>query len=293
MTKKNLFYGLLALAFAFTLTSCGNDDDEGSSTESLSLNIQGLEDLGGDYVYEGWIMVDGSPVTTGTFQVNASGQLSQTEFDIDAADLAAATAFVLTIEPAVDPDPAPAATKILSGDFSGNTASVSINMMVGDFTNASGNYFLATPTDGNVNPLSGLWFIDASSGTPEAGLKDLPSLPAGWAYEGWVVINGTPLSTGVFTSAEGADQSSIYSGPMDGPPFPGEDFLMNAPAGLSFPTDLSGATVVVSVEPVPDNSPSPFTLKPLAGGVPNPAAGLTPYDVNFSSQSLPTGSVSR
>ena len=37
---------------------------------------------------------------------------------------------------------------------------------------------------------------------------------------------------------DGYSASDIY------PPFPGEDFLMNAPSGLMFPTDLSGATAV-------------------------------------------------
>lgn len=285
----------LAILFVFTLflaTSCNNDDDS-PSTATLTLNLNGLENLGSDYVYEGWIMVDGSPVTTGTFTVNDAGELSSTTFQVDAGNLSSATMFILTIEPTVDPDPAPADTKILSGAFSGNSATVDINTQVGDFSTSAGKYFLATPTDGNMNPLSGLWFIDNSSGSMEAGLTNLPTLPAGWIYEGWVVIGGTPLSTGTFSSATGSDNAAPFSGTMPGPAFPGEDFLMNAPMGMTFPTDLSGANVVVSVEPVPDNDPAPFTLKPLSGMVPNPASGGTLYDVTFGAGSFPTGTVSR
>jgi len=59
-----------------------------------------------------------------------------------------------------------------------------------------------------------------------------------------------------------------FSGPMGGPPFPGENFLIDAPEGLTFPLDLSGQVVVISVEPNPDPSPKPPPIKPLAGLVP-------------------------
>ena len=36
--------------------------------------------------------------------------------------------------------------------------------------------------------------------------------------------------------------------------------------------DLKGKTVVVSVEPSPDNSPKPFSLKPLAKMIPTDAS---------------------
>lgn len=281
-----------ALFLTFSFTAC-DDDDDTPTTSNLNLNLTGLEDLGSDFAYEGWVIVDGNPVSTGTFTVNANGELSQTSFPVSIADLNAATTFVLSIEPVPDADPAPAPAKILSGNFSGNTASVDIKGQVGDFSGTSGKYFLATPTDGNMNPLSGLWFIDNSSGSNVAGLKNLPTLSDGWIYEGWAVINGTPVSTGTFKTADGSDDSGVFSGSMPGPAYPGEDFLTNAPSGLTFPTNLSGATVVVSIEPVPDNSAAPFTLKPLVGNVPDPATGGTLYDVAFSADSYPSGTVTR
>ena len=60
--KFNLLL-LISLGFvSLFMTSCGDDD----STD-LTLNISGLEDLGDAAIYEGWIMVDGTPQTTGTF----------------------------------------------------------------------------------------------------------------------------------------------------------------------------------------------------------------------------------
>lgn len=57
---------LLALGFglaALFMISCSDDE---LATQNLTLDIAGLEDLGSTAVYEGWIMVDGAPQTTGT-----------------------------------------------------------------------------------------------------------------------------------------------------------------------------------------------------------------------------------
>lgn len=263
---KKMF--LVVLALGMLATSCSNDDDNSSNMTDLVLNLSGLEALGDDFVYEGWIIVNGSPVSTGTFSSVTFPQ----SFTVNAEQLDNASTFVLSIEPAVDPDPAPAATKILAGDFSGNSANISSNGIVGDFSTASGNYILATPTDSdNMNEESGVWFLDNSSGSAVDGLS-LPNLPDGWKYEGWAVIGGTPVSTGTFTDVSDFDDNattSIFKGDDgDGPAYPGEDFLQNAPSGLTFPTNLRGTTIVISVEPSPDNSLAPFTLKPLAHMVP-------------------------
>lgn len=120
----------------------------------------------------------------------------------------------------------------------------------------------------------------------------LPTLPAGWAYEGWVVGDSGPLSTGTFTAFNSADASAPFSGPVGGPPVPGEDFFENAPAGETFPLDVRGRTIVISVEPVPDDSPAPFVLKPLVGTAGNETAPTThAFGPNLAS--LPTGSVTR
>ena len=282
------------LAIGIFATSCSSDDDNNSpSTTSLILNLNGLEELGNDYVYEGWIIVNGSPVSTGTFTSVTFPQ----SFSVDADDLASASTFVLSIEPAIDTDPAPAATKILAGDFSGSSADVNSNGIVGDFSNSSGKYILATPTDmDDTNEESGVWFLDNSSGTPMVGLN-LPTLTDGWKYEGWAVIDGTPVSTGTFTSISDFDDNATttpFKGDAgDGPAFPGEDFLQNAPTGLTFPTDLKGTTIVVSVEPSPDNSAMPFTLKPLAHMVPANAMNHTAIDMGAGPVTMLSGTVTR
>jgi hypothetical protein len=299
MKKHTLLTVVLATVLLFA--ACKSDDDNSNSTtptgnqSNLNLNITGLEDLGANYAYEGWMIVEGKAITTGVFNVDGNGNLSQTAFPVNATDLAKATAFVLTIEPSPDNDPAPSSVHILAGDFSGGNSSLTVShrsALGTDFTASAGSYILATPTDGmNNNESSGVWWLDPSG--PSATLT-LPTLPSGWKYEGWAVINGTPVSTGTFTSVTGADDAAPFSGSMMAPPFPGEDFLQNAPAGLTFPVDLSGSPIVISVEPFPDNSPAPFTLKPLLGNTPAMANTHTLLPMmNNAAATNPTGTATR
>ncbi|MGB5289780.1 MAG: hypothetical protein WBQ32_13415 [Ignavibacteriaceae bacterium] len=299
---------MLALS-TFIFFGCSEEESPTQNpptSATLKLNINGLEDLGSNAKYEGWIIVptlskssgvvEDAPVSTGTFTVNSSGVLSQTDFEVDAIDLANATTFVLTIEPNPDPDPAPSDVHILAGDFSGNTSNMSVGhpaALGNNFTSAAGTYILATPTDGAMtNENSGIWFLDLSTGSPAQGLF-LPALPAGWKYEGWTVINGMPVTTGTFTSATVVDDADPYSSTMPGPPFPGEDFLINAPMGLTFPTDIAGGTAVISIEPDPDNSSNPFTLKPLVGDIPMNATDHFNYNMSTNLSSFPSGTVTR
>jgi len=288
---------LAVLAIGIFATSCGNDDD-GPTIAGLTLDLDGLEPLGADFAYEGWIIVDGTAVSTGTF--TSVDNFPQT-FIVDAAQLASATTFVLSIEPKGDTDPAPAATKILAGDFSGNSATVSSNGIVADFSAASGKYILATPTDtDDTNEASGVWFLDNTNAPPPVAGLDLPELPDGWKYEGWAVIGGTPISTGTFTNVAATDDADTFSGSValpipngDDGFFPGEDFLESAPAGTTFPTDLKGATIVISVEPSPDDSPGPFTLKPLAHMVPDDAMNHTVINMGAGPVTSLSGTVTR
>ncbi|MEQ9405247.1 MAG: anti-sigma factor [Cyclobacteriaceae bacterium] len=289
---KNPLIATLILGM-FILTSCGDDDDAFPSESDLTVNLTGLEDLGDDYAYEGWLIVNGDPVSTGVFNVSGTGSLNTT-FEVSTSDLNSATMFVLSIEPVPDSDPLPAATKILAGAFDGTTATLATSPVGSEFENATGKYIIAAPT-GTGDPseeFSGIWFLDNSSGSAVAGL-DLPILGAGWKYEGWVVIDGTPVTTGAFTDPAAADESAPFSGTNGGPPYPGEDFLNNAPSGLAFPTDLRSRTAVISIEPDPDNSSAPFLLKPLVGAIPATLSG-NPYNVdNNVLASFPTGSVTR
>ncbi len=298
---KKVIMGVLALGAI--ATSCNNDDDAGVPNGNLKVNLTGLEDLGEGFLYEGWVIVDGSPVSTGTFSVNEAGALSETSFSVDATKLSAATAFVLSIEPDPDPDPAPAPTKLLSAAFgTSNTATVGLGPVgEGDFTEAAGSFFLRAPTDeapgspNNGNDENGVWF--GLPGMPPTANLTLPTLNAGWKYEGWVISDNGPLSTGTFTAVDTFDDNTgaadgFSETAFDGPPLPGEDFFRNAPEGVTFPLDIRNRRVVISVEPDPDNSPAPFLLKPLVGTAGTETAP-TSYNFELNEVSFPTGSVTR
>jgi hypothetical protein len=293
---KKLIFGFLFLGF-FVISCNSDDSDESTTLSNFTLNLIGLEDLGATSVYEGWLIVDGSPVSTGVFTVDASGVLSRTAFQVESSVLAAAAKFVLSIEPSDDPDPAPSAQKLLAGDFAGNTATVSTGVApaLGDFSQSSGSFFLRTPTDendgmNNGNDENGVWF--GLPGAPPTPNFVLPILPDGWVYEGWVVTDNGPISTGVFSDFDAMDTFNGFSGMNPGPPLAGEDFFNNAPAGVTFPLDVRNKTVVISVEPVPDNDPAPFLLKPLVGTAGTDTAPVS-YPFNYNQASFPTGSVVR
>ena len=289
---------LLMLAGMSLIASCKKDNETPDAKKSIMLSFTGLEDLGDDFVYEGWLIVSGAPVSTGVFTVNVSGDLSQSTFELKESDVNNATSFVLSIEPEDDSDPAPSATKMMSGDFSGANASLTI-APVGDFMNAAGKYILATPTNGGeTNENSGIWFLDLATGSPTVGLN-LPMLPDGWKYEGWVVMKGMPVTSGTFTNVAATDDNDPFSGSLALPDvngmdgfFPGEDYLINAPSGLDFPTDIAGGTAVISIEPYPDNSPNPFTLKPLVHNIPMSAEDHTVYNMG-QNLNFPTGTITR
>lgn len=267
-----------------------------SATTQLQLSFTNLEDLGPNARYEGWIIVNGVAISTGKFRVTPAGTISPSVFNVQRTQLEQATKFVLTVEPMPDPDARPSGIKILAGDFSENVAPLTIEHMDAfgdDFTSATGKFLLATPTTAtSSDEKSGVWFIDNTSGSPIPGLM-IPVLPPGWRYEGWTVINGTAVTTGKFLFPNMVDMAAPYSGPLPGPPFPGEDYVTNAPQGLTFPTDLSSSRIVLTIEPYPDHSSEPFFLKPLVGSVPATASAHVTYSMTNNAASFPTGTATR
>lgn len=243
----------------------------------LKQSAQSLEPLVGLH-YEGWHIIDGAAVSTGRWnitqdgyviEVNAAGDKTGTLGTTDrffsrvSDDHLDAGAYVLTIEPNGDTNEGPSATHIVAGNYADGVANAdtahpgAINT---DFAGVSGGFILAAPTGGAQN--QGIWFLDPATGEADF---DLPALPEGWNYEGWVVDTsmGKPISTGVF-NAIGADSDG--AGPYAGdnadmhPPVPGQDFVNGHPLEL----DNGDFIAVLSVEPANDPDPAPFAIKILA-----------------------------
>ena len=188
-----------------------------------------------------------------------------------------------------DDDPAPSSTIVLSGVLDGTSAELVAD--IADFSDASGQYILATPTDGTGSPeneRAGVWW----TAIPRAQSLFLPELSEGWEYEMWQVIDGQALTGGKFTNPFAPDQAAPFSGPDPAPPLVGEDYLINAPDGFTFPVDLRGMEVFISVEPIPDPSPASSGIVPLSGIIPADAIDHTHYFVdNVSSSRMPSGTL--
>ena len=297
MQKIGKYLKSLILVFGFLISVFTLSHPVTAQTQDINLTItfSNLADPGEDH-YEGWLIVDGSPVSTGKFTVNSAGKLVDLDgneissFTVKSVNTDKLSKFVLSLEPKGDTDSVPASINPLAGDFVDGKANLSPNLGV-TLSSISGVYILATPTDGaDTNENSGIWFLDPSG--PSVGLN-LPDLTGtDWVYEGWVVIDGVPVTTGKFNSTNQADDFNGYSSTQASPPFPGEDFLVNAPSGLTFPTDIAGAKAVISIEPRNDNSPAPFQFKPLVGDIPSDAQDHVAYQLTDMSDSLATGTVS-
>jgi hypothetical protein len=176
---------------------------------------------------------------------------------------------------------------VLGGDFANGAAQLTLGhaaALGNDFASATGNYVLAAPSAGaESNYVNVIWWLDPAAG-PGPSLN-LPELPAGWVYEGWVVGSEGPISTGRFSAVSGADSDGAgpMAGPEAAPPFPGQDFVNPA-------KDLTaGYMAVITIEPEPDNSLAPFTLKPLVDQTIDDVGQEILQDMANNASSFPTG----
>src|SRR5210317_757849 len=105
---------ILLLAVPIFVLSCEkenieNDFSTAPSTSDLKgvksklqLDFNGLSPLGPHFRYEGWIIVNGEPLSTGKFNITPAGVMAPNVFNVNGAALDIASTFVLTIEPHPD-----------------------------------------------------------------------------------------------------------------------------------------------------------------------------------------------
>ena len=164
-TTALMVLGVIAFA------ACDDDPVDTGVPETLELSLTGLEPLINGFHYEGWAIINGTPVTTGKFNVESGVEFRGTWGT--GVDLSNATAIVITIEPLGDVDAVPASTHIVAGPVAGGSAALSVgdgSALGDDFTGASGFYILATPTNGDdTDENSGIWFRQAWRGPPIGG----------------------------------------------------------------------------------------------------------------------------
>lgn len=248
---------ILVVFGIFVTSFIGCDYFENSDTlnsSSLEINVTGLPALADTMTYVVWVenenpanlrpyIIHTSDAVNGsiTFKSEKPLRILQTSqiiwLSVERKDVLSDSVFT------------PSTRRIFSGRFVKGGCNLGIGEEVYNFENTSAVFRLLTPTDGSgTNETSGIWFVNLDSvGAFKAGL-DLPDLYQGWIYEGWVEVNGTFLSTGRFSTPAGADLRKQYGSSGAGLNFPGEDFLVNAPSGLTFPLDLAGKKAHISLE---------------------------------------------
>jgi hypothetical protein len=177
---RRIFFILLGLCVIY-VGNAGFLVDEvfftiNADDSKLTVMLTDIDSLAGGFHYEGWAIVNEAPVTTGKFNIDQSGNL---------------------VDPDGDSDDIPAATKILGGEVVENSAQLSTafgGALGDDFSEAAGSYILATPTNGpDTDENSGIWFLKPQLNSVALEFDGLTQLMDGFHYEGWVIIDGTPL----------------------------------------------------------------------------------------------------
>lgn len=287
---------LMCLPLFGAIAACSSSNpadtinNNGALGQQVQLKLTGIEPMSGQH-YEGWILGSGGVTSTGRFNVegdgivavDADGEVLASLSDSDTASFAvqepmdSVTAFVLTIEPNGDSDPGPSTVHFLEGSLNNGIGVAKLQEAgaIGvSFLEATGQYLLATPSNGPATHNQGIWYV--AGGAPAL---NLPELNQGFTYEGWIVdtSTGEAISTGTFDAVNLADSDGGGSsaGPNPTPAFPGQDFI-NPARVLNDGVHMA----VISVEPVPDFDPAPFAIKILSGLIAQDAAVTTNFDLS-------------
>ena len=293
-------YFILIAVLSLTTVACDSTSSEEPDIRvQLQLDVNDLPPLRGGQNYRAWAILPDQNVPSDPFNftdsgqyVNETGQFISNTFTFP-QNIASATHVLVSIEGKGSAANEPSETVVYAGDVQNfeTTMEATHPLAIGvDFSSASGVFALLTPSDDDPdNELNGVWFVEPGSDDALSAGLDLPQIPTGWAYEGWVDTGGAVLSTGAFTAVDEADMDEFYyrSG-LEQVLYPGEDFLANAPAGISFPPDLSGARVFITIEPLPDDAAAPYVFEVMNGSIPASPSARTAYDLNVNFQA-PTG----
>lgn len=308
---KRVLIGLLG----FWLATCTPTNEV---VEQVSLAVQNLPPLQGAY-YELWVTFyqfnnsgggdspehEGEYVSIGSFSVAADGTLRMPSGGTATFLLPpeANTQLLKDIVVSVQTRPTEQPQSIvIGGAFTGDatTARADLHMAYRDafgvdFSHVTGTCTIVAPTSPSDSN-SGAWFVELGS-TTTPGIRNLPALPSGWQYEGWVVRTRTGsdvtyLSTGKFLRADSAD----FDGPgpfagTAGQPFnyPGQDFVQGSGA---IPDLRNGEySFMVTIEPANDNSQQPFFLTLLKSLQPASQQSRAVVLSNLIDVSAPRGKV--
>ena len=296
MNKISKLFAVSALAILIFAAGCGDDNGGGPSGpgpfNAVTLTLYSMATLEQGYYYKVWAAKNdarlaASPTTDwaalAEFNIrsggmNAEGQsrpdtivnmsnviIADGTFKNLSVNLDDYDSMFITIQSPSGSSTTPSSTVYMRSEIPDSLEDSSVRGLSFSATINTGinSFVVATPTDDNPDDeLSGVWFY-RNLNTEEPGLE-LDPAPTGWRWEGWVWHDGIWLSTGRFIDPEASDDFSGDSGTVRTPGVPGEDFLFNAPAGVTFPWVLAqGDSVAVTLEPEPDPTPGQFRTRML------------------------------
>jgi hypothetical protein len=290
---------LFALGLAVLLQACGQTPTAFRPLPSalgdirgVAMGFEGLLPLQeGEGIYAAWINLErGEIVGLGGFLVDENGRPIDDNGDVIERFVADQNLFksvsiLITIEPFATVGGSPGSAVILQGPVIEGVARLTVPAPQG-VRGAQGSYRVFTPTDGpDTNEGSGVWAVSVAGGP----LLQLPALNNLYAYEHYMVIDGVTLTMGRFLSPNAADFVNLYSGSEPAPVFPGEDFLVSAPAGVTFPANLAGARLIVTLEPILDDTADPSQLVILEATLPASVVGGETIALTNRTADFPTG----
>jgi hypothetical protein len=289
----------LVLLLLLAVPGCGDTPREFRPLPSALGDVRGVamgfERLrtldAGQGTYAAWLRRDnGDIIGLGPFNVNADGRPVNRAGEVierfsSSENLFSSVSIVVTIEPGGTPGGSPGAAAILQGPFLDGVAQLSVPAPL-LIDQAQGRYRVFTPTDGpDTNEGSGVWGVN-EDGEPSLLLPPLNNV---YSYEHYMVIDGQTVTMGRFLSPRLPDFVNPFSGPLEAPAFPGEDFLVNAPGGLVFPADLAGARLLLTLEPTFDDTADPSQLVVLEAVLPAGLQGGEIIQLTNRTADFPTG----
>ena len=312
---------ILIILFIFII-SCSEIDTLKSSFDDskVTLSLQNLKDPAAGMYYEAWLKPSSGAssslgllvknqdtyelATTITHEQNFEGQLIFISIEKDDVP---GMRFTQSGDTLFTPTANVISCCVISanqGEFSSAngfiTSPKDANAVTTEFLmeNAAASVRIFTPTQSDDDDLSGLWFTEVTienNDTTISGSINMPGYENGWTYEAFITTSGQKISLGKFVNPFWMDTANPYSGPErnEFTIYPGEDFINNAPSGLSFPLDLSNAVVSVTLTPVFTDTAIviPFETLLFEGTIP---AGYNAGDnvvLDPVLTSLPTGNI--
>ncbi len=303
---KESFLSIITISCLFSSCDENNILESDGTAEFIA---SGLPTLPSKYTYQTWLLVGGSYVSTGTFNIdNKADKTTITEFsNINNNDLTNANGVAITVEfTGTNAKSSPSDMIIMAGDFVDNKAILSTSDSRSIYAeDLKADYIIDAPTATDIEKTdseqNGIWFstdIDQSTETPGLVLpynqNDENKTLSNLKYQGWLYTSSSDpteediiLNMGSFTKADNQDNLNNYSGSLANftPILPGNDFINITNQNVESPTlELLNQEVVITARPNEDtsNDSSVFPFILFKGTIDSSDGSIPIHNNNYS-----------